>query len=143
LGEVEATVQVHVDHAAPVRRRQLLEGPGLEDARVADHRVEPPEPLPGQGDDGPPALRGGDRVVRGRGRPAGRLDLADDQVGEIGVGPVAAHGAAHVVDDHGGAPAGQLHGVEPAEAPAGTGHHHHLVREVQHRRDRTPGYGGL
>jgi hypothetical protein len=38
--------------------------------------------------------------------------------------------AADVVDDDRRAPPRQLHGVEPAQAPAGTGHHHGWIQSL-------------
>ena len=39
LAQIEAAVEVHLQHPAPVGRRQLVEGRGVEDAGVADDGV--------------------------------------------------------------------------------------------------------
>jgi hypothetical protein len=43
LAEEEGALEVHVDHAPPVRGREILEGQRLEDARVADDGIDPAE----------------------------------------------------------------------------------------------------
>ena len=87
LAHVEAAVEVHVQHASPVVRRELVERQRLEDAGVAHDGIEATEPVDGGVDDRLATLGAGDRVVRGNGDATGLLDLVDDLVGDAGSAP--------------------------------------------------------
>ena len=61
-----------------------------------------------------------------------RLDLGDDLVGDGGVGALAVHRSAQVVDDHRGAAPSQLQRIQTAQSPARSRDDRHLVGEIDH-----------
>ena len=91
-----------------------------------------PKLLHGRVDDRLPALGAVDRLVGGDRHSARVRDLGDDLVGDARSAPSPVHGAAEIVDDHGGAPPGQLEGVEPAESAARAGDDGDLAIEIDH-----------
>jgi hypothetical protein len=82
LGEIEAAVEVHSQHAPPVVGRQLFERDAVEDPRIAHHGVEPSEAFDSGGDDRLTAFGAVDGVMRRNGRSARRDDFVDDGVGD-------------------------------------------------------------
>ena len=132
LRQVETAVEVHPQHAAPIVGRQLVERDAVEDSRIADHRVQPSEPIDGGADDRLAALGTVDRIVRRHCRAAGSGDLRDDLVRDGRVGAVTVHGPAEVIDHHRCAATRQLDRVEAAEAPPRAGDHRNLAFEVDH-----------
>src|ERR1700737_4685010 len=65
-------------------------------------------------------------------RPKPPASLFDAPVGDAGVGTIAMHGSAEVIDHYRGAAARQLERVQASEAAAGAGDDHHLPGEVDH-----------
>ena len=133
---MESAVQVHAEHEPPVGRRQLLEGRGVEDARVAHDRVDATEPVDGGANDRLSALGAGHGVVRCDRHAPCTLDLEGDLVGDARVCAVAAHGSAEVVDHHGRATPRDLDGVEATEAPTCSSDDDYLAGEVDHASSR-------
>src|ERR1700722_4212856 len=43
LAQIESTIEMHTQHAAPITGRKLLERHAVEDARIAHHSVEAAE----------------------------------------------------------------------------------------------------
>jgi hypothetical protein len=85
LAQVEAAIEVHVEHALPVGGRELVEAHRLEDARVAHDRIDATEPVDCCTHDRLPAVRDRNRVVRCDSDATRALDFIDDLVGNAGV----------------------------------------------------------
>jgi hypothetical protein len=132
LAQIEAAVQMHAQHPAPVIRRQLVKRDAVEDSRIADYGIEPAESIDRGANDCVCAFGTVDRIVRCHRNAAGGHDPVDNQVGDAGVCTAAVHDPAEVVHYDGGAAAGQLDRVKPAETTAGSGDDHHLPGEVDH-----------
>ena len=104
----------------------------MENAGVADDRVEAAVLIKCGLHDCLAALRGVDRLV-GRHRGAtGGADLVDHLVGDPGIGSVTVHRRPEVVDDHRCTSAGEVEGVQASESSAGSGHDDHLSVEIDH-----------
>ena len=63
LAEVEAAVEMHSQHAPPVVGGELVERDAIEDARITDDCIEPPEGIDRRIDDGLTALWAVDRIM--------------------------------------------------------------------------------
>jgi NAD(P)-dependent dehydrogenase (short-subunit alcohol dehydrogenase family) len=132
LADVEAAVQVDLEHAAPLLDRELVEGRPSEDPCVADERIDPAKRVERGAHHRLTALRRRDRVMGRDGDAAVRLDLLDDLVGDAVVGAFAAHRATEVVDDHGRTAPRQIEGVETTEAAARACDDRDLPGEIDH-----------
>lgn len=104
----------------------------MEDPGVADHGVDASELVHGLRDDRLAACRAVDRVIGRHGTATSRSDLVDHLVRDADIGAVATHAAAEIVDHDRRTPPSQVERVQPPETAARTGHHHHLVPEVDH-----------
>ena len=129
LAQVETTVQMDLQHLAPVVGGELVERNAVEDAGIADHGIESPEGVDSGIDDRLAALRAVDRVVRCDRASACAGDLLDHLVGHARVGTLPAHRATQVVDHHRSASPRQIERVEPAEPASGARHDRHLSFE--------------
>jgi hypothetical protein len=134
LADVEGTVEMDLEHAAPVVSGEVLERLGLEDAGIAHDRVEAAELVDGRLHD---RLAVEDGLVRGHSHAARGANLGDDLVGDALVVAVAVHGGAEVVDHHRSTAPGQLQRVQPPQPAARTGDDHGLVVEGDHGGDGT------
>ena len=113
-----------LDDRVPLVDGHVDQHPVPQDAGVVDQHVEPAERLDRGVDQPLGALPVGHVVAVGHGFAAGRPDLVDHLTGWAG-GPAAAVDlGAQVVDHDLGPLPGELQGVAPADAPAGSGHDH-------------------
>src|SRR5439155_12271029 len=112
--------------------RQFVERRGVEDAGVAHDCVDAAEALDGRVHDRLPTFGRRHRVVGRDTNAPGLLDFGDDLFGDGGVGAVAAHRAADVVDHHECTSRCQVERVEAAETAPGTGDDDDLAGEVDH-----------
>jgi len=85
LTQVEAAVEVDVEHPTPVLRWQLIEGKRVEDPGVAHDCIKSSEMVQRGADDGFTALGGGHRVVGGDRNLFPGKDLRHNYIGDARV----------------------------------------------------------
>ena len=138
LRDIERTVQVHVDHGAPVFVAHLVPDCVAQDAGIVDHRVDPAKLLDRIFDD---RLRTG-RIVHesevGIGLAASGNDIVHGLLGwpRIAAFPAAAN--ARIVHDHSRAMLGAKQRDFTAYAAACTGNCNNLA--FKHTRHRISPY---